>query len=375
MAAGAAFDALDAWLEEMNIARAHEKDMKEKVQPAIEAAIAALGDEYMAAQVKSSGRIFAVVTLETKIFTNENRLTVLNENYGQVMVTNSYAGTDVVSVRISGKSESGESTSADENERVAYKYTVTRHVTTYSVELERASFDELLDYAAAKELPLDVLRAEAQRQLADTEDIDNRSVDLQQMAAQREAWTERLKTLDAYQADISRRQANRAAHAKVMKANQARKDKEAQDKRDKDELAAMLAADKARAARPPAITLPGPTMPGTVAGSGQPSVLGPFDIPEVSMKKRGELIAAAFERKKEEWVACAKRVEALYENDQLSEENRVRFRNARDEWIGDLNRYEAAMRLVEDMRGGANRLKAIQDWLSNDGHNALLIGI
>lgn len=66
--------------------------------------------------------------------------------------------------------------------------------------------------------------------------------------------------------------------------------------------------------------------------------------------------------------------------DDITDEAQVRFRfpersrNARDAWITSLNSYATAMGQPPRMPNGAVRLKAIQDWLANDGHNALLIG-
>lgn len=203
----AAFDMLDAWLQQKQMERDQQADFNNKVQPEIERRAEALGDAYMATQVRAPGAAYLVVSLKTDIATNENRLTMFNDNYGGIMTTSLYWGTTVEDVRIASRPEEAQRASSESTERIAYRTTLDSHYTTYSIPLAPANFGELIAYAREKHLPVGSLRAHAMNQISELESISPDSDFLPMALAARNEWMEHLRVIDEVEAENAWRRA------------------------------------------------------------------------------------------------------------------------------------------------------------------------
>lgn len=349
---GHALDYLAAKVAEKYRQEQMEELIDTLLPPAVEAGMAKLADQTYIKQIQKPGvPLYWNVTFE---------LSTLTDNLAGQGTANMLP--NVKSVQLSWE----EKNSTSDRTEFPMLGTQTKEITsiTYSFPADEIPFDDLVQYAASQDMDMSALRKYAEAKIAAIENPPAATtLDPAQQQKDRDKWAGRLKSVDEY-----------ALGVKARKAERARLDKIAEDKRSEERLQQVIAADKAKAQQPLAVPFFNP--PGNTPAAQAPVKIGPFDVyGEATPHERADLIAAHFERKKEVLIEHAATVQERYDAGTLSDEYRNSFRAERDRWIADVGNYEAAMRKVPEMRAGAERLKALQDWIANDGHNALLVGI
>jgi hypothetical protein len=221
-------------------------------------------------------------------------------------------------------------------------------ITTYSVPLGTTEFEELLAQAHARGL-LTKNRMVKLRDYANKQSLANPG---RGFANRFSYWTELGHVLD-------------------VELDETRKKEEAQERKRKEEKLKELQAQARAEAQPPAPQSSGlptltsfeqPRSPYTVS-------LGGLDV-DTSIKddERADLIALKFQKDQAKWIAANIR-DKDYSDKQLK---KVKAR--RDGWVQTLGGYVALMRKRPGMRGGVEKLEAIQEWLApgNEGYFVLM---
>jgi HNH/Endo VII superfamily nuclease toxin with a HHH motif/Domain of unknown function (DUF4157) len=161
----------------------------------------------------------------------------------------------------------------------------------------------------------------------------------------------------------------------VRKTAASIREKEAEEKRKQAKLdvARANAFGPARAtSQPPFRPFGGPPAAGRQVGSPE-GMFGPFQINGRS--NVWDDSADIFEARKNELLGFAGRINQGLHNNNLERRERERFIAERDEWLFQLRNCIGLWTKDKKNEQAGNRLKTLEDWARNDGHNALLFDL
>ncbi|WP_205669228.1 eCIS core domain-containing protein [Amycolatopsis suaedae] len=284
-----------------------------RIDAEIEASLLAQFDTYLVLQLDNPGAsVYANITLSTTTATTR---IVAGTEVEEMTRT---SPPELVSVVIAATPVSATETVLGPENRNAF-YEEDTDVTTYPAELTLVSVERLRAEAAARGL----------------------------------LTPERDQRLGRYEATLLQR-------ARAREREKAEDD----EKRRRAKLAELRATPPVT---PSPELLPGPGTPARPPAQSY----GPFLSPQRAEWRAGDY-ADAFEALQADIVAKAKAVAAKSSANTLSREELTAFRAERDRWISDLRTVIKRLEGRGDEQG-LNRLKRINDWLANEGHNIVMI--